>query len=118
LSGFFSKKTNNGNNLCYGVSLGGISSNKLAPLEKGAKLETSPGAHISYEQDAFGLSRAGRAQLSALFETNKALMKNQFKVGLPTLMLSAVILKYVATRHCDWHHNRYTIGISFPVLSY
>src|SRR5207253_5753767 len=36
----------------------------------------------------------------------------------PLRCFQRLSLPYIATRRCDWRHNRYTSGTSTPVLSY
>ena len=44
----------------------------------------------------------------------------RFHLGarFPLRCFQRLSLPYIATRRCDWRHNRYTSGTSTPVLSY
>ena len=44
--------------------------------------------------------------------------KTYLQAGFPLRCFQRLSLPDIATRQCDWHHNRYTSGPSTPVLSY
>ena len=41
-----------------------------------------------------------------------------FKAGFPLRCFQRLSFPYLATLRCHWHDNRYTRGMSIPVLSY
>jgi hypothetical protein len=44
--------------------------------------------------------------------------RSHLQARFPLRCFQRLSLPYIATRHCDWRHNRYTSGTSTPVLSY
>jgi hypothetical protein len=44
--------------------------------------------------------------------------KSHLQARFPLRCFQRLSLPYIATRRCDWRHNRYTSGTSTPVLSY
>ena len=44
--------------------------------------------------------------------------KTYLQAGFPLRCFQRLSFPDIATRRCDWHHNRYTSGPSTPVLSY
>ena len=44
--------------------------------------------------------------------------RSHLQACFPLRCFQRLSLPYVATRRCDWRHNRYTSGTSTPVLSY
>ena len=44
--------------------------------------------------------------------------KSHLGACFPLRCFQRLSLPYIATRQCDWRHNRYTSGTSTPVLSY
>ena len=44
--------------------------------------------------------------------------RSHLQARFPLRCFQRLSLPYVATRRCDWRHNRYTSGTSTPVLSY
>jgi hypothetical protein len=43
---------------------------------------------------------------------------SDLEASFPLRCFQRLSLPHLATRHCDWRHNRYTSGASTPVLSY
>ena len=43
---------------------------------------------------------------------------SHLEASFPLRCFQRLSLPYIATRRCDWRHNRYTSGTSTPVLSY
>ena len=46
------------------------------------------------------------------------LWKSYLVMGFPLRCFQRLSLPNLATRRCNWRHNRFTIGLSIPVLSY
>ena len=44
--------------------------------------------------------------------------RSHLQARFPLRCFQRLSLPYIATRRCDWRHNRYTSGTSTPVLSY
>ena len=44
--------------------------------------------------------------------------RNNLQASFPLRCFQRLSLPHIATRQCDWRHNRYTRGASTPVLSY
>ena len=44
--------------------------------------------------------------------------KTNLQASFPLRCFQRLSLPHIATRQCDWRHNRYTRGASTPVLSY
>ena len=44
--------------------------------------------------------------------------KTHLEVGFPLRCFQRLSIPYIATLHCHWRDNRYTRGMSVPVLSY
>ncbi len=44
--------------------------------------------------------------------------RSHLQARFPLRCFQRLSLPYIATRQCDWRHNRYTSGTSTPVLSY
>src|SRR4029453_2533141 len=44
--------------------------------------------------------------------------RSHLQARFPLRCFQRLSLPYIATRRCDWRHNRYTSGASTPVLSY
>ena len=44
--------------------------------------------------------------------------KSHLEVGFPLRCFQRLSIPYIATLHCHWRDNRYTRGMSVPVLSY
>ena len=44
--------------------------------------------------------------------------KTYLQASFPLRCFQRLSLPHIATRQCDWRHNRYTSGASTPVLSY
>ena len=44
--------------------------------------------------------------------------KTHLEVGFPLICFQRLSIPYIATLRCHWRDNRYTIGVSIPVLSY
>ena len=44
--------------------------------------------------------------------------RSHLQARFPLRCFQRLSLPYLATRQCDWRHNRYTSGTSTPVLSY
>ena len=44
--------------------------------------------------------------------------KTHLQASFPLRCFQRLSLPHIATRQCDWRHNRYTRGASTPVLSY
>ena len=44
--------------------------------------------------------------------------KTYLQASFPLRCFQRLSLPDIATRQCNWHHNRYTSGLSTPVLSY
>src|SRR6188768_4335505 len=44
--------------------------------------------------------------------------KSHLKASFPLRCFQRLSLPHIATRQCDWRHNRYTRDASTPVLSY
>ncbi|PRN14452.1 hypothetical protein B9W54_02955 [Acinetobacter baumannii] len=59
-----------------------------------------------------------RPSLELLFRGHKVLGKSYLEVGFPLRCFQRLSLPNIATRRCDWRHNRYTRGSSTLVLSY
>ncbi len=49
---------------------------------------------------------------------NKSSGRSHLGEGFPLRCFQRLSLPYLATRQCNWHHNRYTSGTFTPVLSY
>ena len=76
-----------------------ISTGQLNALQR---LHLRPINLVIYEGPSGGL-RPGRSHLQASF---------------PLRCFQRLSLPHIATRRCDWRHNRYTRDTSTPVLSY
>ena len=59
-----------------------------------------------------------RRSLQRLFRRHKVSGKSYLEVGFPLRCFQRLSLPNIATRRCDWRHNRYTRGSSTLVLSY
>jgi hypothetical protein len=44
--------------------------------------------------------------------------KTHLEVGFSLRCFQRLSFPHLATLHCHWRDNRYTIGVSIPVLSY
>ena len=85
---------------CYGVKPHG----PLVPVSSTRYRASTPGLSTWWSATTLlGGQASGTSHLQARF---------------PLRCFQRLSLPYIATRHCDWRHNRYTSGTSTPVLSY
>ena len=85
---------------CYGVKPHG----PLVPVSLRHYCPSTPGLSTWWSATTLeGAQGPGRSHLQACF---------------PLRCFQRLSLPYIATRQCDWRHNRYTSGTSTPVLSY
>ena len=85
---------------CYGVKPHG----PLVPVSSTRYRASTPGLSTWWSATTLqGGQASGRSHLQARF---------------PLRCFQRLSLPYIATRRCDWRHNRYTSGTSTPVLSY
>ena len=84
----------------YGVKPHG----QLVPVSSRHYCPSTPGLSTWWSATTLqGAQVPGRSHLQARF---------------PLRCFQRLSLPYIATRQCDWRHNRYTSGTSTPVLSY
>ena len=84
----------------YGVKPHGL----LVPVSLRHYCPSTPGLSTWWSATTLqGAQGPGRSHLQARF---------------PLRCFQRLSLPYIATRQCDWRHNRYTSGTSTPVLSY
>ena len=84
----------------YGVKPHG----PLVPVSSTRYRASTPGLSTWWSATTLqGAQGPGRSHLQACF---------------PLRCFQRLSLPYLATRQCDWRHNRYTSGTSTPVLSY
>src|SRR5206468_12223109 len=84
----------------YGVKPHG----PLVPVSSTRYRASTPGLSTWWSATTLqGAQGPGRSHLQARF---------------PLRCFQRLSLPYIATRRCDWRHNRYTSGTSTPVLSY
>src|SRR5512140_3272494 len=77
---------------------------QLVPVSSRHYCPYTPGLSTSWSRTTLQGSQApGRSHLQASF---------------PLRCFQRLSLPYIATRQCDWRHNRYTRDTSTPVLSY
>ena len=56
--------------------------------------------------------------LSTWWSTTTLIGNTSFEVSFPLRCFQRLSFPYLATLRCGWRHNRYTRGMSIPVLSY
>ena len=84
----------------YGIKPHG----QLVPVSFTPHSASTPGLSTSWSRTTLqGGQASGKTHLQASF---------------PLRCFQRLSLPHIATRQCDWRHNRYTRGASTPVLSY
>ena len=77
---------------------------QLVPVSCAPHSASTPGLSTSWSRTTLqGGQASGKTNLQASF---------------PLRCFQRLSLPHIATRQCDWRHNRYTRGASTPVLSY
>lgn len=88
---------------CFVLCVSG--SSEIKPIE-----QLVPVSYVPY-----GTSTPG---LSTWWSSTALIGKTSFEVGFTLRCIQRLSLPYIATLRCRWRDNRYTRGMSNPVLSY
>src|SRR5687768_13163519 len=109
---------------------------QCAATEEGKEGRVAPAHHASTEIHNYGVKPHGplvpvsstryRASTPGLstwwsattLQGGQASGRSHLQARFPLRCFQRLSLPHIATRRCDWRHNRYTSGASTPVLSY